>query len=107
MKIDHIEIEPVGEKKWVVVYFTDGRTWIPKLTECGKILSGIGKCEDLKYPGGRGWRYTRDFIVECFGKTRQEIDELYINKYDPNRTTKEAKALYAELDRIANKAWCA
>ena len=40
-----------GEPKmWVKVLFDNGCEWYPKITEIGKICSGIGLAEDKKYP---------------------------------------------------------
>lgn len=91
-KVSKIELENDG-KWWVVVHFENGAKWYPKITEVGKILSGLGKAEDKKYPNGKGWRYLAEFVNKCWGKTREEIDALYLNEFDPNGATKEAKAL--------------
>ena len=81
-----------GEPKmWVKVLFDNGCEWYPKITEIGKICSGIGLAEDKKYPNGEGYRYLQDFINLCYGKTRKQIDSLYLDRFDPNKVTSESK----------------
>ena len=88
--VTSIELKQGTEKTWVQVTFENGVTWNPRLWEVGAIISGIGKAEDLKYPNGKGWRFTKEFIDECWGKTRAEIYELALSKkFDPNGIMKE------------------
>ena len=76
--------EEPNEKNWVIVIFENGTHWMPALLDLGDILSKIGKCEDIKYPNGQGYKYTLKFITSCFGKTRKQIYEAYKKCYDPN-----------------------
>jgi len=73
-----------GEKFWVEVIFNNGTKWMPALIDLGDILSKIGKCEDMKYPNGKGYLYTKKFIEKCFNKYRSEIIKLYKDQFDPN-----------------------
>lgn len=104
IKVTDISLERIGDKYWVRVYFNNGTNWVPKITECAKIFSGIGKAETKKYPKGRGWLLVKEFMDECWNKTKAEIDAIY-PKYDPNGVTKESKAKSDELDKIAEKGW--
>lgn len=117
-KVTDIKIEK-DAKYWVVVYFDNGSVWYPKLTEMGKICSGIGKCEDKKYPNGKGYKMVMDFINLCYNKTREEIERLYVEKFDPNGVTVESKSMLkcpscgrptkaegeCDLCKAANKGW--
>lgn len=69
------------DKNWVKVIFENGTHWKPAFIDLGDILSKIGKCEDIKYPNGKGWRMVAEFINECFNKTRTEIKQLYDYKF--------------------------
>jgi len=51
-----------NEKNWVEVIFENGTKWMPALIDLGNIMSKIGKCEDLKYPGGEGYIYTKIYF---------------------------------------------
>lgn len=83
--VELIELEYLNNKYWVKVTFKNNVTWYPKLWEIGAIISGIGTAEDIKYPNGKGYLFTKEFLNECWGKTREEIYELSISeKYDPN-----------------------
>lgn len=82
--VTSIELKTEG-KTWVEVRFQNGVVWRPRLWEVGAILSGIGKAEDKKYPNGKGHRLTREFVDECWGKTREQIYELSLSsRFDPN-----------------------
>ena len=100
-----IKVERGDKKVWVRVYFSDGKIWYPKITEVGKILSGLGKAEDIKYPQGKGWQYLKEFIDSCWGKTRKEIDDQYLAKFDPNGVTKESKKNREVLTKYAAEGW--
>ena len=67
------------------VLFDNGNLWVPGFLDLGDILSKIGKCEDLKYPFGRGHEMAQEFFDKCFGKQRREIESLLFNQYDPNQ----------------------
>ncbi len=88
MKFDppivNIELKRNG-KVWVEVRFENGIVWRPRLWEVGSIISGIGKAEDIKYPDGKGYMLTQEFLNRCFGKTREEIYELALSpEFDKN-----------------------
>jgi len=74
-------------KKWVSAVFGDRGAWYPKITEVGKIASGIGYAEDAKYPNGEGKEYLRRFVNLCWGRSRGEIDEIY-KHFDPESGVK-------------------
>lgn len=78
-----------NEKNWVVVEFANGTLWMPALIDLGNMISKIGKCEDLKYPHGKGYKYTQEFLNDCFNKSPKEIEQLYKEKYDPNKLLKK------------------
>ena len=59
MKIKSIELL-YGEKTWVQVTFDNGVIWVPSFNELGKVINLIGKCEDEKYPSGKG----KDMVIE-------------------------------------------
>lgn len=82
-KINEIKIEK-HNKKWVVVKFENETEWMPDLIDIGIIISFIGMCEDDKYPQGKGYVYTKEFLNECFNKFPYHIKKLYKEKYDPN-----------------------
>jgi len=63
MKVKSIELL-YGEKTWIQVIFDNGTVWIPSFDEVGKIINLIGKCEDEKYPRGKGLDLVREFIEE-------------------------------------------
>lgn len=95
----------MDDKFWIRVHFNNGTDWIPKLSEWGKIGSGIYKCEDRKYPPPlEGGKMVKRFMDECYDKTKEDIDEIFL-KYDPNGKTKEKKERFKALDDIANKGW--
>lgn len=97
-KVKDIEVIKTSTKYWIKVTFTNGTAWLPGLRDLGKILSGIGKCEDFKYPPpGQGYKYTKAFIDGCWGKTKKEVDALYYEKFDPKGTD--------QLNKIANEGW--
>jgi hypothetical protein len=77
------EIREVIEdgKKLVAVEFQDGTFWIPKAKDLAIIISMIGKNEDDRYPMGMGHLLIKNFINDSFGKTPEEIVELYNMKY--------------------------
>lgn len=102
-KVSKIAIEK-NDKTLLVVHFDTGAKWYPKLTEVGKICSGIGKAEDKKYPNGKGYKYPKEFIDKCWGKTREEIDSLYL-EFDPNKVTKESRAIAEDMNEVALKGW--
>ena len=86
-KVKRVSFKPIekpNEKNWVIVEFENGSCWMPALVDLGWIISMIGQCEDIKYPNGYGREYTKDFLRNCFGKTKAEIIKLYKEKYDPN-----------------------
>ena len=86
-KIKHIRFtiaETPNEKNWVEVEFENGTRWMPALVDIGDIISKLGKCEDLKYPDGEGFRYTMRFFNGCFNKSRRQIEELYRSQFNPN-----------------------
>jgi len=105
IKVTDIALEKLGDKFWVKVYFDDGTNWVPKLTEVAKVFSGLGKAETAKYPKGKGWLMVKEFMDECWNKTKSQIDEIYITKFDPNGVTKESIQRRKELDDGANKGW--
>ncbi len=74
-----------NEKNWVKVTFENGTTWLPGLVDIGDIISKIGKCEDVKYPNGKGHIFTKEFLNECFNKTRTQIIDIYNKKFNPNK----------------------
>ena len=76
------------QKYWVEVEFYNGTMWMPSLIDLGDIISKIGKCEDIKYPGGEGYKYTQRFLNKCFNKMRFEINEIYKHYFDPNNLMK-------------------
>lgn len=86
-----VEIVNTDSKKWVKVTFDNGTEWYPGLIHLGQIISGIGKCEDAKYPDGRGHEMTKDFLNKCWGKTRTEIKSLYYEDFDPKGTDAKNK----------------
>ncbi|MDI6788329.1 MAG: hypothetical protein QME51_08155, partial [Planctomycetota bacterium] len=45
-----------NEKTWVIVIFENGIEWMPSLVDLGDIMSKIGRCEDLKYLKGAGYK---------------------------------------------------
>ena len=77
--------ESPNEKNWVKVTFENGTTWLPSLVDIGDIISKIGKCEDVKYPNGKGHKFTQDFINKCFNKTRSQIILSYQKCFNPNK----------------------
>ncbi len=112
MKPKKVEIVKTNGKRWVKVTFDDGNEWYPGIITIGQILSGIGKCEDEKYPNGQGWLFTKRFIDKCWGKTRAQIQELYYQHFDPNGTdadkkidAKQKSADEETLTEIANEGW--
>jgi hypothetical protein len=127
MKITEIQlVDTEGRdgqpKKWVRANFGDG-WWYPKITEVGKIASGIGYAEDAKYPNGEGKEYLRRFVNLCWGKSRKEIDEIY-NHFDPesevgnehpgrchicgnvNRHTNATGEEYTSVYWFESRLWC-
>ena len=83
-KITEIRFLNTKEKKWVVVEFENETKWLPDLIDLGLIISFIGKCEDEKYPHGKGRILTKNFLNDCFGKNWYQIKRIYKEKYDPN-----------------------
>lgn len=63
MKVKSIELL-YGEKTWVQVIYDNGSIWVPSFDELGKIINLIGKCEDEKYPSGKGKDLVREFLEE-------------------------------------------
>ncbi len=96
--VEEIELGNDTGKWWVRVVFSNGTIWFPKITECGKILSGIGKAEDKKYPEGQGYKYLKQFIDRCWGKTRVEIETLY-KEFDPNGISGKPKNMECAILR--------
>jgi len=96
-KVRNVEIIKTSTKYWVKVTFANGTMWLPGLRDLGKIISGIGKCEDIKYPNGEGHAYTKRFLESCWGKTREEIDALYYKDFDPKSTD--------SLNKAGNEGW--
>jgi len=81
-------IENPNDKHWVLVTFENNTKWMPSFIDLGKIISMIGKCEDIKYPKGEGYKYAQRFFNECFNKTPKQIEELYRTNFDPNNLLK-------------------
>lgn len=80
-----IELVERNGKTWVEVTFENGVVWRPRLWELGAIQSGIGRAEDIKYPSGKGKELTKQFLNECWGKSREQIYELSLSDgFDPN-----------------------
>lgn len=73
------------EKHWVKVIFENSTEWLPALVDIADILSKIGKCEDMKYPSGEGYKFTLRFITKSFNKSRRQIAEMYIECFNPNK----------------------
>lgn len=71
------------EKTWVEVTFENGTKWKPALIDIADIINKIGKCEDLKYPFGKGYKFTQEFIHRAFNKrNRKEIENLYEKEFN-------------------------
>jgi len=87
-KIISIKIKRFHKKKWVIVEFENHTFWMPEILDLGIIVSFIGMCEDEKYPGGKGYKYTRDFISRCFDRYPFAIRRIYRQSYDPNNLKK-------------------
>lgn len=104
-KITKVEIVQTDAKKWVKVTFDNGSTWFPGLIHLGQILSGIGKCEDEKYPNGQGHDYTKRFFAKCWGKTRAEIQELYYADFDPKGTDAKKKGVCRICQKVPAVAY--
>jgi len=63
MKVKNIELL-YGEKTWVQVIFDNGLIWVPAFDELGKVVNLIGKCEDEKYPSGKGKDLVKEFLED-------------------------------------------
>jgi len=55
----------------------------------------IGKCEDHKYPNGKGYLMPRDYVFECMEMAHNLsgfdanllpaiAEEIYVSRFDPN-----------------------
>lgn len=75
----------VNEKNWVKITFENGTEWLPGLIDLADILSKIGKCEDIKYPNGKGYKFTLQFITNAFNKSRIQIEKMYNDCFNPNK----------------------
>lgn len=64
-KIVSINIEPIGNKQWVKVYFENGMTWVPKIIELAEISHKIGVCEDEKYNFPANNVKGAEMIIDC------------------------------------------
>ena len=66
----------IGDKQWVEVIFP-GWKWIPSFEELGRIVYLIGRCEDEKYPNGKGAEMVKDFLENAIltGMTYEEYCE--------------------------------
>ena len=73
------------EKQWVHVTFENGTEWRPGFVDLGEIISKIGKCEDIKYPTGQGYRVPQRFFHNVYNKTREQIIQLYEDIFNPNK----------------------
>lgn len=82
--------EMVGNtgKKYAQITFTNGAEWIPTMVELGVLLSKIGKIEQNKYNSEIDGLYSKQFINECFGKNKDEIEEIFL-KYKKGNVKQE------------------
>jgi len=61
---------------WIRIEFENGTSWTPALQHLGYLLNGIGQCEDLKYPSGKGRKLPQEFCFKCFDGGFGDIDKL-------------------------------
>lgn len=99
-------------KPWVVIP-KQGSDWYPSLIDHATVITGIGMCEEWKYPqvnGYEGWRYAFRYYKECMEiveqytltenglivspkewdikKIHEQCHQIYVLKYDPIGKTK-------------------
>ena len=85
-KIKEINFVKKEDGDWVKVTFENGTEWLPALIDLGKILNGIGKCEDKKYPHGEGRHFAKPFYEQCIEtKNPDDIEDIYHDHYNPNK----------------------
>jgi len=92
-QIARIVKEPMGNKDWVKVYFANGTTWIPKISEIAIIAHKIGLCEDEKYNFPRnnvkGAEMVSEYIHDAIllGSDSKTIEALNRKYKIPPRTS--------------------
>ena len=75
--IKYILIQPVGDKYWVKVIFSNDTYLIPKLKEQAEIARKVCECEDVKYPRGEGRKMTIRYLLRAM---RGEMDLKKLNR---------------------------
>ena len=84
---------------WIRIEFDNGTSWTPAIQHLGYLLTGIGQCEDLKYPHGEGRGRPKRFFAECFDVSLKDIDALCVRK-DYNIPRKNPLPLRVEDENI-------